>query len=308
MSRSPLIHFSRPVSKGLISVCIVTRNASTALNKYLRSVSDSFAGSYPYEIIVVDNESSDNTKEMLDANFPTAQYILKIPGVGFTRGINLAVSASQGEYILIATPSTEVIGDALPQLVNYLDTHSTVGVVGPKIINPNGTIQHSSKKMPHPRIALLHTLRFFGINKINQTLNEYFLYENISDDPIEVTSLTMGLLIARRKVFEDVGPLDETLFIWASDVDWCYKVEQSKWKQIFLPAVKVRHHRNLVSKKQPIQNLILYHKDLRTFYRKHYAKKASLIENLFWETLLQIRFIVQLLHHLLFQSDELSYY
>ncbi len=308
MTIPAITKFLHPPRAGLISACIVTRNSYTLLKNYLDSLIKSIDGVYDLEIIVIDNDSTDGTAAMLHHDYPNAQYHLKQPGVGFTKAINFAISASQGDLILIATPSTLVVADAIPRLIRYLKDHHEVGVVGPKVLNLDGTTQHSSKKMPHPRVALLHTLRLFGIKKANKILNEYFLYDYISEEPLLVTSLTMSLLMTRRAVLEDVGFLDENLFVWASDVDWCYNVEQSKWKQVFLPNIAVYHVRNSVSKKQPFANLVHYHRDLKTFYRKHYAKDEGFLENFFWELLLQVRFILQIARYFFIKHDDYSYY
>jgi GT2 family glycosyltransferase len=269
---------------------------------------ESVGNSAKVEIIVVDNDSSDDTKSMLENNFPEAQFIFCSPGVGFTKGINTAIQASSGEYILIATPSTQVKDDAILRLLNYLKENSAVGLVGPKILHADGTTQHSSKKMPSPKVAMLHTLYLFGLIHSSKILDDYFLFNYKSDQPIEVTSLTMSLLLVRHAVFEEVGFLDEDLFIWASDVDWCYEVEQTKWKQVFIPTIKVLHRRNSVSKKQPFTNLIHYHNDLKVFYRKHYAKQLSPLANLLWGIMLQVRFILLVIKYFFVKTDEYSYY
>ena len=304
---TPLI-FGSAEKKGLISACIVTRNASSALKRYLDSLLTSVAGKAEIEIIVVDNESTDDTKIMLEKNYPGARYIYCQPGVGFTKGINTAIAASSGEFILIATPSTEIIGDAVPFLLNFLKSDKSVGVVGPKVLHPDGSTQYSSKKMPTPKVAMLHTLYLFGILKSNKILEEYFLFNYEADEPLEVTSLTMSLMLARRSVFESVGALDESLFVWASDVDWCYKVENSPWRQFFVPSARVIHRRNSVSKKQPYANLQHYHKDLQTFYNKHFAHQNGFVLNSLWWLLLQIRFLMQTLRYIFFRNDDYSFY
>ncbi|MBL8062514.1 MAG: glycosyltransferase family 2 protein [Anaerolineales bacterium] len=305
----PVEHrFLYPPEKGLISACIVTRNAQESLQCYLDSLLMSVGGTSNLEIIVVDNESTDGTEQMLKENFPKATYVYKSPGIGITKGINTAIESARGEFILIATPSTEIIGDAIPNLRAYLLKHEQAGVVGPKVLNPDGSTQFSSKKMPDPKVALRHTLYLFGLIRADEMLNKYFLYNYDLDEPLEVTSLTMSLMLARRAVFEEVGFLDNDLFVWASDVDWCYKVEKSRWKQYFLPNVKVYHRRNSVSKKQPYANLLHYHRDLRTFYKKHFAERNSWVFNLIWELLLQMRLLLQVIRYLIMKNDDYSYY
>ena len=125
--------FSHPEVKDLISVCVVTRNARESLQNYLNSLEKSMGGKEGWEIVVVDNESTDGTKDMLKENFPQAKYVYCEPGVGFTKGINYAIAESSGEFILIATPSTEVKDDAVLILRSYLNHFPEVGIVGPKM-------------------------------------------------------------------------------------------------------------------------------------------------------------------------------
>ncbi len=300
--------FKYKEAKGLISACVVTRNASESLKNYLDSLVKSVGNTSPLEIIVVDNESADDTKSMMEGYFPHALHIYRQPGVGFSKGINQAVAESRGEFILIATPSTEVIGNAIPLLLNYLKQFPEVGVVGPKIINPDGSTQHSSKKMPAPKVAMLHTLYLFGIIRANKLLNEYFLYDYTSEESVEVQSLTMSLVLARRSVFESVGFLDEELFVWASDVDWCYRVEQTNWRQFFIPEAVAIHRRNSVSKKQPYKNLMYYHQDLKLFYKKHYSKENGVLINFLWTVMLQVRLAVQTIRYIIKGGKDYSFY
>lgn len=298
----------KAATQGLVSACIVTRNARESLQQYLNSIKNSAGDAIPLEIIVVDNESSDNTETMLQEHFPQAKYFYQKPGVGFSKGINLAIQNSTGEFILIATPSTEVSPGCLPRLLNFLRQSEQIGLVGPKIIHPDGSTQHSSKKMPHPQVAMLHTLYLLGWIRSSKLLDEYFLFNYESEAPLRVESLTMSLLLARRAVFENVGLLDENLFAWASDVDWCYRVEQTgRWEQWFLPTAIAIHRRSSVSKKQPFVNLKHYHRDLKVFYQKHYAWRTPWIFNLLWYILLEARFYAQVVRYFL-TKESFSFY
>lgn len=294
--------------KGLVSACIVTRNARESLHRYLNSLTKSAGHAIPLEIIVIDNESSDDTETMLKENFPQAKYFYQKPGVGFSKGINIAIQNATGEFILIATPSTEILPECLPQLLDFLKQSDRIGLTGPKIIHPDGKTQHSSKKMPHPKVAMLHTLYLLGLIRSSKVLDEYFLLNYDSAAPLQVESLTMSLLLARRMVFEEVGLLDENLFAWASDVDWCYRVEQAgRWEQWFVPTAIAVHRRSSVSKKQPFVNLKHYHRDLKVFYQKHYAHRMPWLLNMAWYILLEARFYAQVIRYFL-TKESFSFY
>lgn len=301
-------YFQYEPRKGLISACIVTRNASELLQRYLHSLANSLGDRMEMEIIVADNDSTDDTETMLKTDFPQARRLFFQPGIGFSKGINRAIAESRGEYLLIATPSTEILEDAIPVLLDHLERFADIGVVGPKIIHPDGTTQYSSKKMPVPNVAMLHTLYLFGLIHPNKILNEYFLFNYDSDEPLEVESLTMSLMLARRSVFEQAGVLDEGLFAWASDVDWCYQVENTNWKQVFVPRAIAVHRRSSVSRKQPLVNLTHYHRDLMFFYRKHYASRNSVLANIFWQVMLQARFLMQAIRFLVKRNNDFSFY
>ncbi len=298
----------KEIINGLVSACIVTRNARESIQRYLNSLLNSVGDAIPIEIVVVDNESSDDTETMLKEQFPQAKYFYQQPGVGFSKGINIAIQNSTGEFILIATPSTEIRPDCLPQLLDFIEKSNQIGLVGPKIVHPDGSTQHSSKKMPHPKVAMLHTLYLLGLIHSSKVLDEYFLLTYESVAPLRVESLTMSLLLARRIVFEEIGLLDENIFAWASDVDWCYRVEQTgKWEQWFVPTAVAIHRRSSVSKKQPFVNLKHYHKDLKVFYQKHYASRMPWLLNMAWYILLEIRFYAQVIRYFL-TKESFSFY
>jgi GT2 family glycosyltransferase len=143
--------FSHPEVKDLISVCVVTRNARESLQNYLNSLKKSMSGKEGWEIVVVDNESTDGTKDMLEENFPQAKYIYCQPGVGFTKGINYAVAESSGEFILIATPSTEVKGDAVLILRSYLNHFPKSGLSVQKSSTMMERLNTHQKKCQLPR-------------------------------------------------------------------------------------------------------------------------------------------------------------
>jgi hypothetical protein len=292
----------------LVSACIVTRNAKDVLEKYLTSLLASAGNTTSLELIVVDNESTDGTQEMLARRFPQAQHLYCSPGIGFSKGINAAIQASSGEYILIATPSTQLLPNCFPALLDFIAKSKKIGVVGPKIIHPDGSIQFSSKKMPGPKIAMLHTLYLLGLLRSSHVLNEYFLFNYTSEEPLLVESLTMSLLLAKRAVFDEIGLLDETLFAWSSDVDWCHRVQQSgHWEQWFVPTAVAIHHRSSVSKKQPFTNLKYYHQDLKRFYEKHFAANSSWYINFFWYRMLEMRFAAQVIRYLI-SKEGFSFY
>lgn len=292
----------------MLSICVVTRNAWESLDLCLRSIIESVNDHDSYELIIVDNDSKDKTRELIFSNYPEAKYLFFSPGVGFTKGINAAISASKGELILITTPSTRAVGDAIGKLLCFLRKSPDIGVVGPKVLNLDGTTQYSSKKFPNPKVALIHSLHYFGFKKADNLLQEFFLLGYESEDPIEVESLTMSLLIAKKDVFTEVGLLDEGYFTWASDVDWCHKVENSHWKQYFIPSAKVYHFRSSVSNKQPYQNLNYYYLDLKYLYKKHFESKNNSFFNFLWYFLLRLRFIAQISINLFRGKNKVRFY
>lgn len=253
-----------------LSVIIVNWNTRDLLQACLQSLSENdFA--HTDEIIVVDNASSDDSVAMVQNKF-TAVRILPLPkNVGFSRGNNEGIAIARGKYILLLNSDTEVRSGALDKMCAYLDAHPGVGAVGAKLISPDGSIQESCRAFPSHKTALFNRksllTRMFPNNRYSR---QYLLSPEDRLTTREVDWVMGAALMTRRSIIDDIGALDPDFFMYAEDVDWCYRMHRAGWKIVYLPEAEILHHYEKSARKVPFRMNLQRHRSMWLFYKKHY--------------------------------------
>ncbi len=224
-----------------ISIVIVSRNTRELLRACLRSIGEHGDG-YTVETIVVESDSQDGTAAMVRASFPAV--ILLEPGenTGFARGNNLGITRARGDAVLLLNPDTELTAGALTALHRALDADPTVGVVGPLLRYPDGTIQPSRRRFPTLATALVESTVVQEWWPNHPALAHYYCADMPDDLPQDVDWLVGACLLVRWEVFAAVGLLDERLFLYAEEPEWCWRVRRAGWRVRFVPEAAVRHH------------------------------------------------------------------
>jgi len=224
-----------------ISIIIVNWNVKDLLRQCLQSL---FAGEVQggLEVIVVDSASSDGSAEMVKQEFPQAALIASDENLGFARGNNVGAAKATGDALFLLNPDTRLEPDTLATLQNYLQSHPTVGAVAPQLLWPDGSAQSSRRRFPTIgtlfwESTLLH--QWFPHNKFAR----YYHFDDIPPTEIARVDWAVGAaLFIRREVWEQVGGLDETLFMYFEETDWQRRVAESNWEIHYLPAAKVTHY------------------------------------------------------------------
>ncbi len=224
-----------------ISIIIVSRNTRELLRACLRSIHEHHNG-YTVETIVVESDSHDGTAAMVRAAFP--EVILLEPGenTGFARGNNLGIKRACGDAVLLLNPDTELTAGTLAALHHALLADPTVGVVGPLLRYPDGTIQPSRRRFPTLATALVESTVMQEWWPNHPALARYYRADMPDDVAQDVDWLVGACLLARRVVFTAVGLLDERLFLYAEEPEWCWRVRQAGWRVRFVPEAELRHH------------------------------------------------------------------
>jgi len=223
-----------------ISIIIVNWNVKNLLANCLHSIYRSNIDSPP-EVIVVDNASTDGSAEMVRVDFPQVKLIVSAENLGFAAGNNLAAAHAIGETFFLLNPDTQLHPDALFHLRDYLAAHPQVGVVAPQLRWPDGAVQSSRRRFPSPASMFWESTlleQWFPRNRVAQRYK-------FSDVPptatIRVDWAVGAALFLRRAVWETVGRLDETFFLYFEETDWCRRVADAGWELHYLPAAKVVH-------------------------------------------------------------------
>ncbi|MHB8645663.1 MAG: glycosyltransferase family 2 protein, partial [Thermomicrobiales bacterium] len=224
-----------------ISIVIVSRNTRALLRACLHAIREHRDG-FAVETIVVESDSDDGSAAMVREAFP--EVILLEPGenTGFARGNNLGITRARGATVLLLNPDTELSAGALAALHAALQTDPAVGIVGPLLRYPNGTVQSSRRRFPTLATALIESTVVQEWWPHHPVLARYYCADMPDDVPQDVDWLVGACLLVRREVFASAGLLDERLFLYAEEPEWCWRVRRAGWRVRYVPQAEVRHH------------------------------------------------------------------
>lgn len=224
-----------------ISIIIVSRDTRELLRACLRSIHE-YSDGYAIETIVVESDSRDGTAAMVGEAFPEVMLIEPGENTGFARGNNLGIKRAHGAAILLLNPDTELTAGALTALHDALYADPTIGVVGPLLRYPDGTIQPSRRRFPTLMTALIESTVIQEWWPNHPALARYYVADVPDDVPQDTDWLVGACLLARREVFASAGLLDERLFLYAEEPEWCWRVRRAGWRVRYVPEAEVRHY------------------------------------------------------------------
>jgi GT2 family glycosyltransferase len=253
-----------------ISVVIVAWNAK----HYLELCLESLAQTPPQrslEVLVVDNASSDNTVEMVEVKFPWVTLIKSKENLGFSKGNNLAIRQCRGHYIALVNPDVIVLQGCLDTLADFLDQHPKVGNVGPRVFNPDMTQQSTCRRFPTLWNNFCSVTRLEGIFKRSRFFGgEQMFY--FPHDRMRFVDVIVGCFsMIRREAFEDVGLLDEGLFMYGDDLDWCRRAWNVGWQVVFYPEAHAIHDRGKTTAPFPVRFAVAQQRSVLHYWKKHHT-------------------------------------
>ncbi len=266
-----------------LTIIIVSWNVRDLLRGCLRSVSrarrstsaapdlETSNSELRLEIIVVDNASTDGSPEMVRTEFPHVRLIVNDENRGFTAANNQGLALSQGRYLLLLNPDTEVMGDALVTMLRYMDTHPDVGVLGPRLLYPDGSQQSSRRRFPTFATALVESTVVQEWWTDNRVLRRYFLADTPDDAIQPVDWLVGACLLVRREAYEGVGGLDEGYFMYSEELDWCRRIKSAGWEIVYLPTATIVHHEGKSSEQVVPARHIYFQSSKVRYFRKHHG-------------------------------------
>jgi N-acetylglucosaminyl-diphospho-decaprenol L-rhamnosyltransferase len=271
-----------------LSVVIVNWNVGDLLYRCLQSVvlgsearidepSTLTLGFRTVEVIVVDNASEDDSVNILHREFPWAHIIANRENLGFIRGSNQGIRASQGRYVLLLNPDTEVVGNALSLMVSYMEEHPQVGALGPQLLNTNGSVQSSRRRFPTLTTAFLESTILQQWFPRNRVLDTYYISDQPDDVIQEVDWVVGACILLRRKALEQVGLLDESVFMYSEELDWCRRAKSAGWSVVYLPTARVIHHKGKSSEQAVAARHIHFQTAKIHYVQKHHGRWAGAI-------------------------------
>ncbi|WP_319545947.1 glycosyltransferase family 2 protein [Ruegeria conchae] len=254
-----------------LSIVIVNWNTENLLRDCLQSVYSGL-GSLHTEVLVVDNASSDGSCDMVRAEFPAVRLFESGENLGFAGGNNVALKQVLGRYILLLNTDTIVHGTVLQDAVTWLDAHPTVGVMGPRLLNTDGSVQPSCSAFPSLGHLAMQTM---GLTRFSK----WDAYRMIGWDRTterNVDVISGAAMFVRTAAMRQVGLLDEAFFFYGEETDWCRRFAQAEWELVFAPIPEVTHFGNGSAGKLNHRRDVLMTEGTTRLHLKHGGLLAAL--------------------------------
>ncbi len=254
-----------------LSIIIASYNTATLLRDCLNSIFQ-----YPpkgqFEIIVIDNGSTDESVAMLEKNFSNVQLVKNKSNLGFAKANNIGIKLSQGDYALLLNSDTLILPKTLDKIIDYLDSHPKTGILGPKLIGPEGKIIQMSWWGSHPSITGEIIIKFFAPKYISKYPLTRFIINYLQRKERKVSHVAGASMAIKKEVFADIGLLEENFFLCFEEPDFCWRAKKNGWEVVFNPEIEVVHRLGSSIKKMGDQFQIHYRKSQLYFYKKHHSR------------------------------------
>ena len=255
-----------------LTIGIVNWNTRSDLEQALASVF-SAPDAVRREVVVVDNASTDGSPEMVRRRFPAAALVVNARNVGFARAHNQTLRAGRGRHFLLLNSDAVVHPGALEALVRFLDDHPRAAGAGPRLLNPDGSLQYSCRRFPTLLMGLFRNTPLGRLFPHNRFSRGYLMADWDHRLPREVDWLSGAAVCLRREALAQVGLLDEGYYMYCEDMDWCYRAHRAGWQIYYVPAAVVTHVIGRSSDLRPVGMALEFHRSMARFYRKHYARR-----------------------------------
>lgn len=266
-----------------LSIIIVNYNVTQLLRKCLLSI-EKYIEDILYEVIVIDNNSTDHSWKELIPEFPTVQFIYSENNEGFAKANNKAIQYAKGEYILLLNPDTEIEGFYIKDILNFADSRQKFGGLGVRMHDAEGHFLPESKRSVPD---MFNSFEKLFINLKENNSKSYYRNDIDEHDIAETEVVTGAFLLIKKEVYEEVGGLDETYFMYGEDVDLCYTLLMNGYKNYYYGAVSILHHKGESTIKDELY-LDRFYGAMQIFIDKYY-KKSKPFQYFFLKAGLKLR-------------------
>jgi len=268
-----------------LAVIILNYNTRDLLRGCLTSLRDQTG--LRFEACVVDNASPDDSADVVAAEFPEVRLIRSAVNGGYPAGNNQGLRAygfpdvPQTRYAMLLNPDTLVPAGALAHMVAFADANPDVGVVGPKLLLMDGTLDKACRRsFPTPEISFY---RLAGLSKLfphSKRFGRYNMTYLGIDEQADVDSVVGACMLVRAGAIQKAGLLDEQFFMYGEDLDWCLRIKQAGYRAVYYPSVTVHHVKRAASRQSP-KAQFEFQRAMWLFYKKHYRDTTpALVDSL----------------------------
>ena len=281
-----------------VSVIIVNWNAG----KYLQETIDSlykYNSNISYEVILVDNASNTDEESYLYLNelikYNNVTIVRSEINLGFAKANNVGMNLAKGRNFFILNPDVIFQDNCLRILSDYLDQNSTVGMVGPKVLNQDGTFQGSCMRgNPYPADTLYHLIGLAKLFPHNAKFNGYALNHLNKDEINEIGALAGCSIMIKRELYQKIGGIDERYFMYQEENDWGMECQKAGYKIIYNPNTIITHYKGVTTSKVKVKSIWIFTQSMMKFFKKHFWNDYNIFQKIFWTTLIYGNFVLKL--------------
>ena len=284
-----------------LSVILLNWNTRDLLRESLQSLLDQPPG-LSTQIIVADNASEDGSREMVRDLFPNVTLLTNPGNIGFGAGNNAALPLARGRYVLFLNSDTKVTACALQTLVTYADAHPDIGILGPKLLNADGSLQYSCRQYPNLATGFFRNTPLGRLFPRNRFASDYLMQRWDHATPRDVDWVSGAALMMRRTLLDQIGAFDEDFYMYCEDVDLCWRANHAvrkggkenntgsdtlsllsssppslPWRVTYLPDAVIYHYIGKSSDMVPTRMTYEFHRSQYLFYKKHYVATTPLL-------------------------------
>jgi N-acetylglucosaminyl-diphospho-decaprenol L-rhamnosyltransferase len=267
-----------------LGIVIVNYNTRDDLGRCLDSIAAS-TGRYSSHVIVVDNHSSDGSSELVRSNYPWVELVTSGHNGGYAFANNLGLRAlgfcGEGatlvpRYTLLLNPDTILPPDALDTLVSFMDGNPDIGVIGPRLVRRDGSLDRACRRsFPTPAISFYHVVGLARLFPRSVRFGRYNMTYLDDTFEIDVDSVVGAFMLMRSAALQDAGLLDERFFMYGEDLDLCFRIKEHGWRVHYYPAVAVLHVKGAASRKNTAQATAAFYDAMKIFHDKHYRAQCA---------------------------------
>lgn len=256
-----------------VSIVIVNYNVANELKQCLVSLLNA-TQNIDSEIFVVDNNSTDNSCEMIKNQFPTIRLIENNENIGFAKANNQAIRQSLGEYILLLNPDTIIEENSFKRMLDFMENHDDCGGLGIKMVDEKGKFLPESKRgIPTPFVAFCKMSGLYKLFPKSDVFNHYYLGAISENEVSEVEILAGACMLLRKSILDIVGLLDEHYFLYGEDIDISYRILLNGYKNYYLPTAQIIHKKGASTKKSHTPSIKAFYNAMEIFIDTHWTKK-----------------------------------
>jgi len=244
-----------------LSVIIVSYNVRRYLTECLDSVAIAIKG-IDGQVFVVDNNSTDDSVEVIQRDYPWVHLIINKENLGFSKANNMAIRKSRDQYVLLLNPDTKVAPETIRGVILFMESHPESGAVGVRMHNADGTLAYESRRaIPTPMVA---AKKMLGFNK------RYYMSHLSWDEPSQIQVVSGAFMMLRRKAIDKVGMLDEDFFMYGEDIDLSYRLLKGGWQNWYVP-FDIVHYKGQSTQKSDFRYVHVFYQAMLIVFRKHYG-------------------------------------